>query len=145
MTIPRAWRRPLESPTVRALLLGVIVSVLVIAVSRMGALAGWEARAIDLFVFFRDRVPTPAIVLVEIDEDAFRAMGERQPLSRRYLAELGAFLLASGARVVAFDVQVGSASEPAEDAALLTMIHRWASEIVLVGRPAPKSRDATGR
>ena len=94
-------------------------------ISRLGGLAGWETRAIDAFLFFRDRVPTPAIVLVNIDEDAFQAMGERQPLSRRYLADLGEFLLQSGARVVGFDVQLKRATTPADDAALVALSRRW--------------------
>jgi CHASE2 domain-containing sensor protein len=84
----------------RALFLGVVVSVGVTALSRVGVLSGWEARAVDAFLFFRDRVPAPEIVLVVIDEDAFKKLGERQPLSRRSLADLGDFLLRSGARVV---------------------------------------------
>lgn len=112
--MPRVWSSGGRAATARALLLGVAVSVLVTIGSRVGALAGWETRAIDLFVFLRDRVPTPDIVLVQIDEDAFREMGARHPLSRAHLAVLGDFLLANGARVVAFDVQMSAASEPNE-------------------------------
>jgi adenylate cyclase len=108
-----------------ALLLGVAASVAVTVLSRIGALSGWETRAVDAFLFFRNRVPAPEIVLVVIDEEAFRELGERQPVSRRYLAELGEFLLQSGARVVAFDVLLKSRSVPEEDAALVTMARRW--------------------
>ncbi|MBI3031471.1 MAG: CHASE2 domain-containing protein [Candidatus Rokubacteria bacterium] len=109
----------------QALLLGVAVSVGVTALSRIGVLSGWETRAVDAFLFLRDRVPAPEIVLILIDEESFAALGERQPLSRRYLADLGDFLLQSGARVVAFDVQVRSRSDPGEDAALIAMTRRW--------------------
>lgn len=112
----------------RALLLGVAVSVAVTALSRVGALAGWETRAVDAFVVFRPRVPAPEVVLVVIDEEVFRELGERQPLSRRYLAELGEFLLRSGARVVAFDVVFRSPTAPQEDAALLALARRWAAD-----------------
>jgi adenylate cyclase len=108
-----------------ALLLGVAVSVAVTALSRVGALSGWETRAVDAFLFLRDRVPTPEIVVVVIDETSFAALGERQPLSRRHLADLGEFLLRSGARVVAFDIQLRSRSTPEEDAALVAMARRW--------------------
>jgi len=116
-----------DTPAARALLLGIAVSVLVTVLSRLGGLAGWETRAIDAFLFFRDRVPTPEIVLVHIDEDAFQELGERQPLPRRYLADLADFLLQSGARVLAFDVHVRKASIPEEDAALVALTRRWES------------------
>jgi adenylate cyclase len=117
--------RGLDTPLARSLLLGLAVSVAITMLSRLGGLAGWETRAIDAFLFFRDRVPTPEIVLVHIDEAAFQELGERQPLSRRYLAELAEFLLASGARVVGFDVQVKRASSPEEDGALVAVSRRW--------------------
>ncbi len=113
---------------VRALLLGIGVSLAVTVLSRIGVLSGWETRAVDAFVFFRDRVSVPEVVLVVIDEEAFQELGERQPLSRRYLAELGEFLLRSGARVVAFDVLLKSRSVPEEDAALLALARRWEAE-----------------
>jgi len=47
---------------------------------------------------------------VVIDDDSFEALGARQPLPRNYLADLADFLLTSGARVVAFDVVLKSAS-----------------------------------
>jgi adenylate cyclase len=111
----------------RALAIGVAVSLAVTVLSRVGQLNGWETRALDTFLFFRDRVPTPAIVLVTIDEDAFQALGERQPLDRRYLAELADFLLRNGARVVGFDVHLHRASVPAEDEALVAVARKWAA------------------
>ncbi len=134
---------------VRALLLGVAVSVAVTALSRVGALSGWETRAVDTFLFFRDRVPAPEIVLVVIDEEAFRELGERQPLSRRYLADLGDFLLRSGARVVAFDVLPKSRSDPEEDAALLAMARRFKAEgsgrLVFASLAIPRRGEGTER
>ncbi len=119
---PRARR------VARALVLGIAVSVAVTALSRLGALAGWETRAVDAFLFFRDRVPSPEVVLVVIDEEAFQGLGERQPLPRRYLADLGDFLLRSGARVVAFDVVLRARSDPKEDQALVAVTRRWDRE-----------------
>src|SRR5262249_62249002 len=69
-------------------------------------LAGWQTRVVDAFLFLRERQPEPEIALVTIDEDAFKSLGERQPLSRRYLADLADVLFKSGARVVSFDVTV---------------------------------------
>jgi adenylate cyclase len=109
----------------RAMLVGLLVSVAVTALSRTGVLAGWETRAVDAFLFLRERVPAPEIVLVLIDDDAFLALGQRQPLSRRYVADLADFLLRSGARVVAFDLVITTPSAPAEDQALLAVARRW--------------------
>lgn len=122
MTRSAAARR-----VVRALTLGVAVSVVVTALSRVGALGGWETRAVDAFLFLRERAPAPEIVLVVVDDEAFRELGARQPLSRRYLADLGEFLLRSGARVVAYDVVFQAPTTPGEDAALLGLARRWAA------------------
>ncbi len=116
---------PARRRVAQALLLGVAVSGGVTALSRVGVFSGWETRAVDAFLFLRERVPAPEIVLVLIDEESFAALGERQPLSRRYLTELGEFLLRSGARVVAFDIQLRSRSVLEEDAALVAMTRRW--------------------
>ena len=108
----------------RAMLIGLLVSVAVTALSRTGILAGWETRAVDAFLFLRERVPAPEIVLVVIDDDAFAALGQRQPLPRRYLADLADFLLRSGARVVAFDLVVTAPSQPEDDQALVATARR---------------------
>jgi adenylate cyclase len=109
----------------RAMLVGLLVSLAVTALSRTGVLAGWETRAVDAFLVLRDRVPAPEIVVVVIDDDAFQALGQRQPLPRRYVADLADFLLRSGARVVAFDLVLTAPTVPAEDQALLDTVARW--------------------
>jgi adenylate cyclase len=133
----------------QALLLGVAVSVGVTALSRVGVFAGWETRAVDAFLFLRDRVPAPEIVLVLVDEESFAALGERQPLSRRYLADLGEFLLVSGARVVGFDVQLRTRAIPEEDAALIAITRRWeksgAGRIVFAALATPRKGEAPAR
>jgi len=63
----------------RAMLVGLLVSVAVTALSRTGVLAGWETRAVDAFLVLRDRVPAPEIVLVLIDDDAFLASASASP------------------------------------------------------------------
>jgi CHASE2 domain-containing sensor protein len=85
----------LRGRLLRAIAIGLVVSAAVTGLSRLGLFAGWEARAVDAFVFLHEQEPAPDLVLVTIDEDAFRELGERQPLSRRYLADLGEFLLRS--------------------------------------------------
>jgi adenylate cyclase len=118
MPMPPAARNVL-----RALLVGIAVSVAVTGLSRVGVLAGWETRAVDTFLFLRDPVRAPGIVVVALDEDAFRSVGERQPISRRYLADLCDMLLRSGARVVGLDITL---KVPAEgDEALVAVAQRW--------------------
>jgi adenylate cyclase len=104
----------------------VVASLAVIGLSRVGALAGWETRAVDAFLFLRDQVRAPEIVLVQIDEDAFRELGERQPLSRRYLADLAEFLIRNGARVVVLDILLQTPTAPEEDEAFVAVARRWA-------------------
>lgn len=113
------------------------------ALSQVGVLAGWETRALDVFLFLRERQPEQEIALVTIDEDAFESLGERQPLSRSYLAELADFLLKNGARVVAFDLVVKTATTAAADAALVEVSRRAAAEgkgrlvFATLARPRP--------
>ena len=59
------------------MLVGLLVSVAVTVLSRTGVLAGWETRAVDTFLFLRDRVAAPEITLVLIDDDAFQALADR--------------------------------------------------------------------
>jgi len=121
---PRSLARP-SRRIGKALLVGIGVSVVVTAATQVGVLSGWETRAVDLFLFFRERVAVPEVAMVVIDDESFEALGARQPLPRNYLADLADFLLRSGARVVAFDVVLKSATVPAEDAALLATARRW--------------------
>jgi len=121
----------------------VALSVAVTLLSRIGVFAGWETRAVDTFLFLRERRPEPEIALVTIDEEAFESLGERQPLPRRYLADLADFLLRSGARVVAFDLIVKTATDAVADAALVEVSQRAAAEgkgrlvFAALARPRP--------
>ena len=130
------------------MLVGLLVSVAVTALSRTGVLAGWETRAVDTFLFLRDRVAAPEITLVVIDDDAFQALGQRQPLSRRYVADLADFLLKSGARVVAFDLVLTAPTAPAEDQALLATVARWSAarpgSLLFATFAVPADPDGTG-
>ena len=132
----------------RAMLVGLLVSVAVTALSRTGVLAGWETRAVDAFLFLRDRVAAPEITLVVIDDDAFQALGQRQPLPRRYVADLADFLLKSGARVVAFDLVLTAPTAPAEDEALLATVARWSAtrpgSLLFATFAIPADKDGAG-
>ena len=138
-------RRPSARRVLRALALCALVSVGVTALSQVGVLAGWETRAVDAFLFLRDRESSPDIVLVLVDEEAFRELGERQPLSRRYLADLGELLLQSGALVVAFDVQFHVPTAPEEDEALVALGERGRGRLVFSSVAAPRDGTAGPR
>src|SRR4030095_11331569 len=88
-----------------------------------GVVAWWAPRAVEPFLFLRDPVRAPGVVVVALDEDAFRSVGERQPISRRYLADLCDVLLRSGARVVGLDITLKVPAE--EDEALVAVAQRW--------------------
>jgi class 3 adenylate cyclase/CHASE2 domain-containing sensor protein len=139
----RVGLRPASRRVLRALGLGIAVSLAVTLLSRIGVLSGWETRAMDTFLFLRQRQPEPEIVLVTIDDDAFESLGEQQPLPRQYLSTLAAFLLRSGARVVALDFVVKTATDPAADAALVELSERVEREgkgrlvFAAVARPRP--------
>ncbi len=134
---------PASRRVLRALGLGIGVSLAVTLLSRIGVLSGWETRAVDAFLFLRERQPEPEIVLVTIDDDAFESLGERQPLPRRYLSTLAGFLLKSGARVVALDLVMKAATDPAADAALVELSKHAAGQgrsrlvFASVARPRP--------
>ncbi len=108
------------------LTLGASVSLLVFLGSILGYFEGFEALALDLLFRLRGQIKSPQIILVQIDDSAFHNLGERQPLSRAYLAGLIDVLAKSGARVIGLDVELIVPTEPKEDNLLLQAIDRAA-------------------
>ena len=106
----------------KSLVLGVSVSVLVSLASYVGYLEVIEAKALDLLFWMRGQVKSPEIVLVQIDDQAFRNLGEKQPLSRSYLASLIELMARSGAKVIAVDIELKVPTNSREDEALLKAI-----------------------
>jgi adenylate cyclase len=134
-----------RSPALRALALGIAVSLAVALLSRVGVFQGWETWAVDQFLFWRDSGrSSPAIVLVEIDEDAFQFLCERQPIPRGYLVDLARMLLASGAAAVVFDIQFSAPTTAEDDAALLDLIGREGSRLVFASAARPVLGPADG-
>jgi len=140
--LPPWWRahrrRLLELWTV-----GVAASVLVSAASAAGYLEGTQARALDLVMRLSGDRLVSDVVIVAIDEAAFTALGQRQPLSRAYLARLVRGLERAGAGVVGLDVSFAAATAPAEDAALAAAIRGFAgadgvSQVVLTTGAVPE-------
>lgn len=106
----------------KSLILGLSVSLLTSSASYMGYFERFEAKALDLLLWARGRVKSPEIVLVHIDDQAFRNLEEKQPLPRSYLASLIEVLGKSGAKVIAMDIELKVKTNPQEDALLLKAI-----------------------
>lgn len=106
----------------KSLAIGISASLLTFLASFLGYFEGFEARALDLLLWLRGRVKSPEIVLVQIDDQAFRRLGEKQPLSRTYLASLIEVLDKGGAKVIALDIELKVKTDPREDEAFLKAI-----------------------
>src|SRR3972149_7728636 len=106
----------------KSLVLALSVSLLPSLASYMGYLEGFEARALDLLLWARGRIKSPEIVLVHIDDQAFRNLQEKQPLPRSYLASIIEVLAKSGAKVIAMDIEIKVQTDPREDELLLKAI-----------------------
>ena len=127
----------------RSLTLGIAASLIVSLVSYFGYLQGWEAKAFDLFLRVRGRVKSPEIVLVEIDDAAFRSLGEKQPLPREYLAGLIEVLGRSGAKVIGLDIELKvktARADAALAAAITAASENGASKVVPVYLLRPEAR-----
>jgi adenylate cyclase len=131
-----AWQR-----RKRLLLIGVAVfaSALGIAAYAAGTLYNLEAQTINTRFRIRgsDRSLVKDFVVVQIDEHTFNAyrnanMPSNWPLPRRYDARVIDNLANAGAKVIAFDVVFASATDPADDHALIAAVNR-AHDMVLAG------------
>ena len=99
---------------VRVLLVGFIVSLLVTLASSLGYLDFIQKRALDLMVWWKTD-QKPSQVIVTIDDEAFRFLGEKQPLSRRYIALLVDLIQRSGAKVIGLDVELKARTDKEAD------------------------------
>jgi adenylate cyclase len=106
----------------KSLLLGVSVSIVLSIGSYMGYLDTIEAKALDFLMLWRGQQRSPEIVLVQIDDQAFEKLGERQPLPRSYVAGLIEVIARGGAKVIGLDVDLKITTDPREDELLLKAI-----------------------
>src|SRR5262245_46477770 len=97
----------------KSLLLGVGVSLLLSIGSYLGYLDMIEAKALDFLMLVRGQQRSPEIVLVQIDDQAFETLGEKQPLPRSYISRLIEVVARGGAKVIGLDVELKVATEPA--------------------------------
>src|SRR4051794_39351880 len=105
------------------------------------ALRSLEQDSFDLRMSLRDRDSAPAdIVIVAIDEPSFGRLGVRWPMPRSLYGRLLDRLRASGAKLVALDLQFTERSKDSEDLALYEAIRRNRPVVL-----ATTAADARGR
>lgn len=106
----------------KSLVLGLSISLLTSLASYMGYLEGLETKALDFLLWLRGQQKSPEIVIVQIDDQAFHKLGEKQPLPRSYLAGLIDVIGRGGAKVIGVDIELKVPTNPREDEALLRAI-----------------------
>jgi CHASE2 domain-containing sensor protein len=86
--------------------------------------------------------------LVQIDDDAFEKLGERQPLPRSYIASLIDIVARGGAKAIGLDIELKVATDRVEDDRLLGAIASAAengnSKVVSVFYVRPLKEDDRG-
>lgn len=107
---------------IRIAAVGLITSVLVAGMSALGYLDVLQLRVLDFMIWWRPVERPEAVVIVAIDEEAFRLLGERQPLPRENLAALLRLLDACGPRAIGLDIDLSSPTQPDEDRELLRAV-----------------------
>jgi len=132
----------------KSLLLGFAVSLLISLGSYLGYLDVIEAKALDLLMRLRGQQRSAEIVLVKIDDQAFEKLGEKQPLSRSYIAGLIEVVARGGAKVIGLDIELKVPTDPAEDGRLLRVIQSveeaGLSKVVLPYVIRPEKEDDAG-
>lgn len=106
----------------KSLILAFSVSLLTSLASYLGYFDGLEAKALDFLFWLRGQQKSPEIILVQIDDQAFRNLGEKQPLPRVHLAGLIELIGRSGAKVIALDIELKVPTNRREDEALVKAI-----------------------
>jgi len=120
--------------------IGVAASVLVTAASLMGLLEGTQAKTLDLVMRLGGQHLASDVVIVAIDDEAFDALGQRQPVSRAYLATLARTLAQSGAAVIGLDLFFSTAtSEDASLAAAVRELSEAGTSRVVLSSPLPST------
>lgn len=130
------------SEPVRARWIAVIAAA--VAIGALAALAGLAARQADgplerLSVDARMAVagnaaPRDDVVIVAVDNETLRRIGERPPFSRTYYADLVRRLNDAGAAVVALDVAFPGITFPDDDQALVRALRTTRRAVVSVSQ-----------
>ncbi len=122
---------------------GIAASVVVTLASSFGYLGSKRASSLDILVRLRGQRTASSVAIAAVDDQAFRSLGQRQPLPRDYLAKVVRGLQRSGAAVAALDITLTSATSPEADAALAEAIREFSdggvSRVVLPCAEPPGS------
>ncbi|MEE8544508.1 MAG: adenylate/guanylate cyclase domain-containing protein [Alphaproteobacteria bacterium] len=117
-----------------SLFLLVVITVLVMEVSKLGLFEGLERQIDDVAVaYFSEDVPAPhpRVAVVEIDDATIAARPPRSPISRALLADLLAVIDRGGALAIGVDVFLLEAQDPTSDAALTRTLAAMMTPVVL--------------
>ena len=136
------WWRARQARLLQLWVVGMGVSLLGTAASSLGWLEPVQARTLDLIQKVQGQKFTSDVVVVAIDQDAFEALGQRTPISRKYMAQLIDGLRRSGAAVVGIDFEYTSPTSVEDDTALLHAIQRFSDHgvsRVVLGDVAPEA------
>src|SRR5688572_18507323 len=125
------WREALASATLTALL-----GLLLLATPVGDRLNG---LSYDLLFALRPHIPADDVVLVVMDEDSHRILGQpgSAPWDRQLHARLIERLTALGAKAVAFDVLFQGERDPASDAQLVRAA-KESGRVTVASRMAPE-------
>ena len=140
MSRPGAWWKRRRRRLLRLWAIGIGASLVVTAISASGLLDAQQARALDLLLKLRGQSLVSSVVVVAVDDDAFRGLGERQPLDREYLARVVHGARRAGASAVALDIAFSTPSP--KDGALADAIVAFSdaglSRVVLTHHAPPE-------
>ena len=140
----RAWWRSSRARLLELWVIGALASVGVTLASLLGYLDGAQARNLDILMRLRGGAPVADVVIVAIDDEAFAALGERQPLPRDYLARVIRGIRRAGARVVGLDVDLATPTSATADFALIEAMLEFGDDEVSRVVVVEPGRRATG-
>ncbi|GAB4490303.1 MAG: adenylate/guanylate cyclase domain-containing protein [Thermodesulfovibrionales bacterium] len=101
---------------------GLAASILVTGMSSLGYLDALQRRVLDFMIWWRPAEPPEDVVIAAIDDEAFRMLGEQQPLPRKRLASLLRLIQACGPVAIGLDIDLSSQTRPADDRELLEAV-----------------------
>ena len=105
-----AWWKRRRRRLLRLWAIGVGASLVITTVSATGYFETNQAKALDLLLQMRGQSLASDVVVVAIDDAAFRSLGQRQPLARDYIARVVRGARRAGAAAVALDISFATAS-----------------------------------
>jgi adenylate cyclase len=124
--------------------IGLVTTALALAAYYGNVFNRYELDSVDARFSIRGAEgPPDDIVIVEIDDATFSALGVQWPFPRSLHAQLIDALVAAGAKVIAYDVQFTEATSEEEDGALLDSVYAATETVPVV--LATTEVDANGK